>query len=126
MADRNEVLLEGKVDKSPEIRYTTNGNAVASFTLHTVEQLDGRDVKGWHSIVVWGSEAENIAQKLQVGDRATVMGRISTRSWEKDGKKHYKTEVTAKTISRLEKAIAEHEPPETPEMPEDDIDSVPF
>lgn len=125
MADRNEVLLEGTVDKEPEMRCTTNGNAVMSFTLHTVENLDGRDVKGWHSIVMWGSEAENIAQKLHKGDRATVMGRLGTRSWDKDGKKHYKTEVTAKSINTLAKVLAEHEPPEADDL-EDGVDSVPF
>ncbi|MEK7068232.1 MAG: single-stranded DNA-binding protein, partial [Patescibacteria group bacterium] len=52
----------------------------------------------FHNIVVFGKTAENVQRYLTKGSSAYVEGRIKTRSWEKDGTKHYKTEIVAETV----------------------------
>ena len=101
--DVNQVLLEGVVDsygdKSPvEVRFTTNGNAVASFQLKTEEVVKDRTFSTWHDIVAWGDLGEACGEYPK-GTRLAIKGRLSKRSWEdKEGKKRYKTEVVANEI----------------------------
>lgn len=101
--DVNQVLLEGVVDsygdKPPvEVRFTTNGNAVASFQLKTEEVVKGKTFSTWHDIVAWNTLGEDCGA-YQKGTRLSIKGRLSKRSWEdKEGKKRYKTEVVASEI----------------------------
>jgi single-strand DNA-binding protein len=66
MPSLNKVLLIGHLGKDPEVRYTGGGNAVANFSLATVESFKARSGERqkqteWHRIVIWGKQAE-IAQ----------------------------------------------------------------
>lgn len=96
----NHVILTGRLTKDPEIRYTDSKKAVTSFTL-AVD--DGRDSEGKRKAqfipcVAWGKTAELIDQYFSKGKPLTVIGRITVRNYEKDGKKHYVTEVVASGI----------------------------
>lgn len=92
----NHVILTGRLTKDPEIRYTASNKAVASFTL-AVD--DGRDQDGkkkaqFIPCVAWGKTAELIDQYFRKGKPLTVTGRITVRTYEKNGEKRYATEVT--------------------------------
>ena len=55
----------------------------------------------WHSIIVWGKRAEGLAKLLHKGTRVFVEGQLRTRTWEKDGQKHYTTEINMTEIDLL-------------------------
>lgn len=96
----NHVILTGRLTKDPEIRYTDSKKAVCSFTL-AVD--DGRDSEGkkkaqFIPCVAWGKTAELIDQYFTKGKPLTVTGRITVRTYEKNGEKRYITEVVASGI----------------------------
>lgn len=102
----NKVILIGRLGADPEVRYTSNGGAVANFRLATNETwVDKSGQKQerteWHKVVVWGKLGELCGQYLTKGRQAYVEGRLQTKEWEKDGTKRYTTEVVAQNIQFL-------------------------
>lgn len=113
MKDLNMIFLMGNLTRDPELRYTPNGQAVASFAVATnrywtdKESGEKKDSVEYTDIVVWGKMAENVANYLKKGRRVHVIGRLQTRNWEaQDGSKKYKTEVIATDVTFLDKAEA--------------------
>lgn len=102
----NRVVLVGRLTKDPELRYTPNGVAVATFTLavnRSFTNAQGEREADFISIVVWRKIAENAANFLKKGSLAGVDGRVQTRSYEgQDGKRVYVTEVLAESVQFLE------------------------
>lgn len=99
----NKVFIYGNLTRDPELRAMPNGNAVASFGIAT--NLTYRDRDGnkqekseFHNIVVFGPQADTVAKWLKKGSGAFVEGRLQTQSWEKDGQKHYRTEIVADRV----------------------------
>lgn len=103
----NKVILIGRLGQDPEVRYTSNGGAVANFSLATNESWTDKagqkqERTEWHKIVVWGKLAELCGQYLQKGGQAFVEGRLQTRDWtDKEGNKRYTTEIVAQNIQFL-------------------------
>lgn len=110
MADGlNLVQLIGNLGKDPEMRYTANGTAVASFSLAVGRSFgsgeDRREKTEWFNIVVWNKLAEVVAQHLEKGRKVYVQGRLENRSWDgPDGQKRYRTEVVAGEVMFLDRA----------------------
>lgn len=101
----NRVLLVGRLTRDPELRYTPNGVAVATFTLAVNRQFtnqQGEREADFINCVVWRKPAENVANFLKKGSLAGVDGKIQTRSYEKDGRTVYVTEVVADSVQFLE------------------------
>jgi len=105
MLNLNRVEVIGNLTRDPELRFTPNNQAVASFAVATNRRY--KDQSGawvdsppeYHEIVVWGQLAERCNQVLHKGERIYVSGRLQTRSWEaQDGSKKYKTELVADSI----------------------------
>ena len=99
----NKAIVFGNLARAPELRALPSGAPVCSFSIatnRTYKKADGtkQEEVEFHNIVVFGRQAENCAQYLKKGSTAYVEGRIKTRSWEKDGVKHYKTEINADTV----------------------------
>lgn len=99
----NKAIVFGNLTRDPEIRALPSGAQVCSFSIatnRTYKKADGtkQEEVEFHNIVVFGRQAETCAQYLKKGSTAYVEGRIKTRSWEKDGVKHYKTEIQADTV----------------------------
>ncbi len=103
----NKVILIGRLGADPEVRYTSNGGAVANFNMATNESWTDKsgqkqEKTEWHKIVVWGKIAEICGQYLSKGRQAYVEGRLQTREWQdKEGNKRYTTEVVAQTVQFL-------------------------
>jgi single-strand DNA-binding protein len=100
MASRNlnKVMLIGNLTRDPEMRYTPQGNAVASFVIATnrewVTQGEKKQSVDFHNVVAWNKLAEICGQLLKKGMKVFVEGRLQTRDWVgDDGKKRYKTEI---------------------------------
>jgi single-strand DNA-binding protein len=97
----NKVMIIGNLGRGPEMRYTTGGRPVTSFSLaasRTWVTAEGerRDETEWFSVVTWGNLAEVCNRYLSKGEKIFIEGRLQTRSWEDhNGQKHFRTEVTA-------------------------------
>ena len=101
----NKVVLIGRLIKDPDLRYTTSGIAVARFILAVdrgFKNQDGEKQADFIPITVWRTQAENCAKYLQKGRLVAVVGRIQTGSYDKDGQRHYTTEVVADEVTFLE------------------------
>jgi single-strand DNA-binding protein len=109
----NKVILLGWLGSDPELTQTPAGKAVAKFSLATRETYKGTTNTQWHKIVAWGKLAEICAQYLKKGQQAYFEGKIQYREWEKDGRKHYATEIVVDKLefvgSKGEKQTAAHE-----------------
>ena len=103
MGSVNKVILVGNLGADPELKYTQSSRAVANMSVATTETY--KDKSGqkqekteWHRITVWGDQAENCSKYLAKGRSVYIEGKLQTRSYEKDGQKHYSTEVVADRI----------------------------
>lgn len=106
MARLNRAELIGHLGKDPELKTTAGGASVCTFSLATDESYKDKDGNQqnkteWHKIVVWGKQAENAAQYLKKGSLVFLEGKLQTRSWEKDGQKHYMTEIVVFNFQML-------------------------
>ena len=101
----NKVILVGNLGADPEVK-DVNGSKVANFRIATSETYtDKQGTKQtnteWHSIVAWRNLAEIIEKYVKKGSQVYVEGKLQTRSWEKDGVKHYSTEILISTLKML-------------------------
>ncbi|MEJ2716662.1 MAG: single-stranded DNA-binding protein [Deltaproteobacteria bacterium] len=109
MAQRslNKVLLLGNLGRDPEVRYTSSGKAVASFTLATSQRWkdqDGNEQERteWHRVVAWGRLGEICGEFLSKGRQIFVEGRIQSREWEdQDGNRRTTVEIIANDMIML-------------------------
>ena len=79
----NKVFLIGRLTRDPELRYTGNNTAVASFTLavnRTYSNQQGDRDADFINIVVWRKQAESVKNYLSQGSQVAVDGRIQTRN----------------------------------------------
>lgn len=102
----NKVILLGNLTRDPEVKYTPQGTAVAQIGIATNERFkdkagEWQDRPEYHSIVAWQRLAEIAGEYLKKGSKVYIEGRLQTRSWEKDGAKHYKTEIVANDLVLL-------------------------
>lgn len=91
----NKVILIGRLVADPEIRYTQSGKAVASYRLAVDRPFkqDGQQEADFINCVAWGKTGEFAGNYLHKGTKIAIEGRIQTGSYEKDGVKHYTTDV---------------------------------
>ena len=107
MASLNKVMLIGNLGKDPEVRYTTSGQGVASFSLATTEKYKNKsgeweEKTEWHNVVLWGKLAEIAKDYLAKGKTAYIEGRLQTRKWQdKDGRDRYTTEIVGDRLQLL-------------------------
>ncbi len=100
----NRVILLGNLGRDPEVRYTQGGTTVANLRIATTERRpDGnggwQDQTEWHSVVVFGKQADNVKKYLTKGRQVLVEGSLRTRQWQdQQGQKRYSTEVVARDI----------------------------
>jgi single-strand DNA-binding protein len=98
----NRVVLVGRMTKEADLKYTTNGNAVATFTL-AVNRPFNKEETDFINCVVWKKPAENLANFTKKGSLIGLEGRIQVRTYDHDTKgKQYITEVVADSVQFLE------------------------
>jgi single-strand DNA-binding protein len=122
----NKATIIGFVEQQPERRYTTEGRAVASFSVSTNRRWttnagEDREAIEWFHIVAWGKLAELVGERLQENQRIYAEGHLQTRGWEDEtGQRHFRTEVVASKIIPMDNRYAmpdgeaEDNSPETP------------
>ena len=106
----NNVSLIGRLTKDVQERRTQKGTSVVSFTL-AVDRRNKDDGADFIPCIAWDKSAEAIAKYVHKGDLFGVTGYIQTRSYEKDGRMNYATEVVTTSFQFLERKR---------EMPSDD------
>jgi single-strand DNA-binding protein len=103
----NKAIILGNLGRDPEIRTTSNGAKVVTFSVATNRRWKGKsgemqDETQWHRIVAWDRLAEIVEQYLKKGDRIYVEGRLQYREWEdQNGQKRYTTEIVARELVML-------------------------
>ena len=107
----NKVSLIGNLGNDPEVRSTTGGNRVATFSLATSRSWN--DASGtrqekteWHRCVVWNTKTSQLAdiveRYVKKGDKLYVEGRIEYRQWQdKDNQTRYSTEINVRELIML-------------------------
>lgn len=107
----NRVTLIGRLGKDPEMRTTTSGMAVASFSLATHERVKGEEETEWHNIVCFDRKAEIASDHLGRGSLVVIEGKLQTRSWEdrQTGEKKYRTEIICRGMRMLPSGSREKE-----------------
>lgn len=99
----NTAQIVGRLTRDPEFKALESGTNVTTFSLATSEKYKNKagelvENTEYHNIVVFGGQAAPCADFLKKGSLALVIGKLKTRSWEKDGVKHYRTEIVASDV----------------------------
>jgi single-strand DNA-binding protein len=130
----NKVVLIGRLSKDVELRTTTSGKSVATFTLavnRDYKNAEGKYDADFITCVAFEQRAETISKFVSKGDRLGVSGKINTRNYEKsDGSKAYVTEIVVDGFEFLEskkdKPVAPKIDVEVDDFDEIDDEDLPF
>ena len=126
----NKVELVGRLTAKPELRYTSSNMAYARFSIainRTYANAQGERGTDFINVVVWGKQAENVANYLDKGRLVAVEGSIQTGSYtDKDGNKRTSFDVRANNVEFLSSRSQGQESNESSndmyEAPSNDID----
>lgn len=98
----NKAIVIGNLTRDPELRSLPSGVKVCSFSLATNRVWKDKngarqESTDYHNVVVFGRQAETVAQYMKKGSSILVEGRMQTRSWDDktSGEKKYRTEIVA-------------------------------
>lgn len=130
----NKVIIYGRLGSEPELNNTKSGSAVLKFRVATNERQkrgdEWVDHTEWHAVVVWGKRAESLSRLLHKGSAVLVEGNLRTSSWEKDGQKRSRTEISALDVTLGAKGEGEWQKPAAKPANDsaifDDADDMPF
>jgi single-strand DNA-binding protein len=136
----NKIILIGNLGQDPELRYTSSGVAVASFSMATGESWKDQDGNvqektQWHKCVAWRKLAEIVGEYLKKGSKVYVEGRIQYRSYDdKNGVRRDVTEIVIDQMLMLDSKGASHSEgaasaplqPSTEDTGPDRVDDLPF
>ena len=103
MGSVNKVILIGNLGADPELKYTPSSRALCNLRIATTDVFKDKggqrqERTEWHRVTVWGDQAENCSKYLSKGRSVYVEGRLQTRSYDKEGQKHYATDVVAERV----------------------------
>ncbi len=98
----NKAIVIGNLTRDPELKSLPSGIKVCSFSLATNRVWKDKngarqESADYHNVVVFGRQAETVAQYMKKGNSILVEGRMQTRSWDDktSGEKKYRTEIIA-------------------------------
>jgi single-strand DNA-binding protein len=101
----SKTILVGRLGKDPETRTFQDGGKVVNFSLATSDTWrDSQGVKQektqWHNVAIFNDALAEVAERyLKKGALVYLEGQNETRTWEKDGQKHYTTEVVLRQFN---------------------------
>ena len=151
MAGINKVILVGNLGAKPEVKYASNGNAIANLSVATSDSWTDKNTgqkqerTEWHRVSLFGKLAEIAGQYLDKGSKVYIEGKLQTRKWQdQNGQDRYTTEVVVSgfngTLQMLDRrdgtggsasapsqsAPAQAAPTITPVANDDFEDDIPF
>jgi single-strand DNA-binding protein len=103
MGSVNKVILIGNLGADPELKYTPSNRALCNLRIATTDVFKDKggqrqERTEWHRVTVWGDQAENCSKYLAKGRSVYVEGKLQTRTYDKEGQKHYATDVVADRV----------------------------
>ena len=101
MASFNKVILVGNLTRDPEMRTTPSGVACTTFTVACQRRFanqQGVREADFISCVAWRQTAEFICKNFVKGRMIAIVGSLQTRNYDKDGQKHFITEVNVEEV----------------------------
>ncbi len=108
MAGVNKAIIVGNLGNDPEIRYSANGNAIASISVATSDRWKDKNTgeqqerTEWHRVKLFGRLAELAGEYLKKGSQVYIEGRIQTSKYQdKDGNDRWSTEIVAREMTFL-------------------------
>lgn len=116
----NKAVITGNLSKDVDFQTTTNGIKIAKFTV-AVKRTVGDEVD-FLNVVAWRTLAESCNKYLKKGSKVAVIGSLQVRTYEKEGQKHYVTEIMAEQVEFLSKS----EPKQEDFTPIEETEDLPF
>jgi single-strand DNA-binding protein len=116
----NKVILVGNMTADPELKQTTAGTSVSSFSIAVNRRFskDGEQACDFINIVAWKQQAEFVCKYFKKGQAILVCGQLQTRTWtDNQGQKRYATEVVADEVSFVGNSSSTTEAKSEPYMP---------
>lgn len=113
----NKVILVGSVGQDPEVKYMPSGGAVVNLSIATNEEWKDKETgekkkrTEWHRLTFYARLAEVVGEYVRKGQQIYVEGSLRTRDYEKEGQKHYVTEIICGEMQMLG---SKRESPEAP------------
>jgi len=107
MSSMSKTILVGRLGNDPEVKFISNGNAVANFSVATSDkwkdkQGNKQEKTEWHRIVIWGKLAEICGEYLKKGSLVYLEGRNETEKYtDKEGIERYTTKVVCHEMKML-------------------------
>lgn len=109
MAGVNKVIVVGNLGNDIELKYATNGNAIANLSIATSDNWTDKNTgqkqekTEWHRVVIFNKLAEIAGQYLHKGSKVYIEGALRTRKWQdKTGQDRYTTEIVAREMQMLD------------------------
>jgi len=140
MSGINKVILIGNLGAKPEVKFASNGNAIANLSVATSESWTDKNTgekqekTEWHRVSLFGKLAEIAGKYLDKGSKVYIEGKLQTRKWQdKSGKDRYTTEIVVSGFNGVLQMLDSREdmgggaptPQPTP-PPTDFEDEIPF
>ena len=100
----NKAVIVGRLVRDPDVRALNDGKTVSKFTVavdRRFKNKNGEKEADFIPVVVFGKPAEFVAEYVKKGNMVSVAGRITTGSYEKEGRKIYTTEITADEVNSI-------------------------
>ena len=123
----NKVIICGNLGQDPEVRYMSNGNAVANISVATSESWkdkatqEQKEETEWHRCVCYGKLAEIIGEYLKKGSKIYLEGKLKTRKWkDQQNVDRYTTEIVfdeMQMIDGKQQGVSPSPPPQQPQRP---------
>ena len=130
MAGINKVILIGNLGAKPEVKYASNGNAIANLSVATSDSWTDKNTgekqerTEWHRVSLFGKLAEIAGQYLDKGSKVYVEGKLQTRKWQdKEGKDRYTTEIVVSGFNGVLQMLDSRE--DTDEDTDEDLSVTP-
>ena len=118
----NKVILSGNLTRDVELKITASGKSIARMSI-AVQRPFAKDKTDFFNLVAWEKQAEFCHKYLKKGSGVIVEGRLETDNYEKDGVKHYSTNIQ---VERIEFAGRKKDSAETPVDDEGYDADIPF
>ena len=97
----NKVILGGRLTADPELKQTTSGVPVCTFGVAVSRRFakEGQTQADFFNVTAWRQQAEFVSKYFKKGVSICIVGSIQNRTYEKDGQKHYATDIIADEVS---------------------------
>ena len=110
----NFIIVKGRLSKDVELRTTTSGTQVASFSVAVQRRFakEGEERQAdFFNVTAWGKTGEFVQKYFKKGQEIYIQGRLENRSWDDDqGMKHYATDIIAEQVEFCGSKQTEGEP----------------